>query len=73
MEIIKKLVEPYSETPKPQESTPEELAAKENIVVEFVVYNPRNEQVYPFPSTVDEHYSMSSCELRIKASTAVAE
>lgn len=28
-EIIKKLVEPYSETPKPQESTPEELAAKE--------------------------------------------
>ena len=50
-----------------------ELTAKENIVVEFVVYNPRNEQVYPFPSTVDEHYSMSSCELRIKASTAVAE
>lgn len=28
-EIIKKLVEPYSETPKPQESTPEELATKE--------------------------------------------
>ena len=50
-----------------------ELAARENIFVEFVVYNRNTEQVYPFPSTVDEHYSMSSCELRIKASTVVAD
>lgn len=50
-----------------------ELAARENIFVEFVVYNWNTEQVYPFPSTVKEHYSMSSCELRIRASTVVAE
>lgn len=50
-----------------------ELAARENIFVEFVVYNRNTEQVYPFPSTVDEHYSMSSCELCIKASTVVAD
>lgn len=48
-----------------------ELAAKENIVVEFVVYNPGNGQVYPFPSTVDEHYSLPYCKLYIKASTTV--
>lgn len=50
-----------------------ELAARENIFVEFVVYDPRTQQVYPFPSTVKEHYSLPYCELRIRASTVVAE
>lgn len=49
-----------------------QVAAEENIQIEFVVHNNKSGEIYPFPSKVRETYNMTYCQLCVKASTVIS-
>lgn len=65
-------IEPkYSEEYYRYSAALKQLAAEENIQIEFVVHNNKTGEIYPFPSKVKDTYNMTHCQLCVKASTVI--
>lgn len=49
-----------------------QVAAEENIQIEFVVHNNKTDEIYPFPSKIKDTYNMTYCQLCVRASTVIS-
>lgn len=61
----------YSEEYHRYSATLKQLAAEENIQIEFVVHNNRTNEIYPFPTKIKDTYNMTYCQLCVRASTVI--